>query len=122
MTWKSKRTEGKSRIFLWLILVGYLSGIAHKIINSRDVVIWLYVLNAAMVLADILLMHRYGKSHSSPKELSRPASAPKKIICKSIVNKCGIIRVESANPVGDKRVGFGWDLKHRTRQGDCWRC
>ena len=72
-TWKTKRTEGKSRVFLWFVFVGYLSGIAHKIINSPDVVICLYVLNAAMVFADILLVYRYRKFATTSKDLAPPS-------------------------------------------------
>jgi len=31
-TWKTKTSESKSMVFLWLVFVGYLSGIAHKVI------------------------------------------------------------------------------------------
>ena len=57
-SWKSKQTGGKSVVFLYVILLGYASGLTHKILYSRDGVTWLYAINGAMVLADILLYHR----------------------------------------------------------------
>jgi hypothetical protein len=60
-TWKIKTSEGKSMIFLWLVLIGYLCGIAHKIVFSLDFVILLYILNGLLVFADICLCYRYRK-------------------------------------------------------------
>ena len=57
-SWKARSTNGKSVIFLWIILVGYAAGIAHKLIYSRDGVIWLYAANAIMVIIDISLYYR----------------------------------------------------------------
>jgi hypothetical protein len=58
-TWKTKSCGGKSLIFLSLVWVGYLCGIVHKVLFSRDLVILFYALNAAMVLADLVLCLRY---------------------------------------------------------------
>ena len=57
-SWKARSNAGKSIVFLWIILVGYLAGIAHKILYSRDGVILLYVINTLMVTADIVLWYR----------------------------------------------------------------
>lgn len=54
----SRATEGKSVVFLFIVLAGYISGIIHKIINSPDYVTWLYVINALMVAVDIALYGR----------------------------------------------------------------
>ncbi len=56
-SYKSRQTAGKSLIFLYVVLVGYLSGIFHKILYSRDQVVYLYVLNAIMVLTDLVLYY-----------------------------------------------------------------
>ena len=59
--WKSYRSRavaGKSVLFLWVVFVGYLSGVTHKIVYSFDLVIYLYLLNASMVLVDIVLYYR----------------------------------------------------------------
>ena len=57
-SWTTKVNDGKSLLFLWVIFVGYLSGIIHKIYFVYDLIIWLYVLNATIVLIDILLYYR----------------------------------------------------------------
>lgn len=58
-TWKAKTNKGKSLIFLWLVLIGYGCGIVHKLIYSFDLVIAIYLLNAALVAADIVLCTVY---------------------------------------------------------------
>ena len=72
-TWKTKKSEGKSRVFLWLVFIGYLSGIAHKAIYSQDLVILLYILNGVMVLTDIALVYRYRKSPADQPRIEPPS-------------------------------------------------
>ena len=55
---RSRSTGGKSVIFLWIVLIGYISGIIHKYLNAHDWVIWLYSVNASMVATDMLLYYR----------------------------------------------------------------
>lgn len=57
----SRSNSGKSFLFLIIIFLGYLSGVVHKIIYSYDYIIFLYIINALMVLADILLYFRNKK-------------------------------------------------------------
>ena len=57
-SWTSRTNSGKSVVFLFVIVVGYAAGIVHKLLNSRDLVIFLYALNMAMVSADIALWFR----------------------------------------------------------------
>lgn len=52
---KSRSTKGKSVMFLIVVWLGYVSGIIHKLVYSLDIVLFLYVLNLAMVSADIVL-------------------------------------------------------------------
>ncbi len=54
----SRTTAGKSLAFLLIVEAGYIAGIFHKVHHSRDIVIYLYILNAIMVFADILLYWR----------------------------------------------------------------
>jgi hypothetical protein len=64
--WKSIRTRqvaGKSLFFLFIVLVGYIAGILHKIVYQYDLVIWLYILNALMVATDIALYLRNRMYH-----------------------------------------------------------
>lgn len=57
-SWTSKKTAGKSVVFLYAILVGYISGVLHKLFFAYDGVIYLYMLNGLMVSADIILYYR----------------------------------------------------------------
>lgn len=54
----TREVGSKSLLFLLVILVGYVSGILHKLTSQRDCVIALYALNAVMVLTDMLLTLR----------------------------------------------------------------
>jgi hypothetical protein len=66
-SYKSRKTGGKSIGFLIVIVVGYIAGIINKIINApNDYVIYLYILNVAMVSADIVLYFR--NKHIEKKE------------------------------------------------------
>jgi len=58
---KSKTTGGKSLFFLIIIAIGYVSGTIHKILFSKDWVMFLYILNFCMVAFDILLYFRNKK-------------------------------------------------------------
>lgn len=55
---KSKTAAGRSLIFQWAILLGYVSGIIHKLLYSKDVVLYLYFLNFAMISFDLCLSYR----------------------------------------------------------------
>jgi len=57
-SWTSRTTAGKSLVFLIIIELGYLSGIAFKLTGKCDYVIAFYVLNAGMVLVDMVLYGR----------------------------------------------------------------
>lgn len=58
-TYRTKNVKGKSRLFLALIILGYICGILHKILFSMDIVIWLYVANLLLVSADFTLVLIY---------------------------------------------------------------
>lgn len=57
-SWRSRSTGGKSIIFLWVILAGYVAGMLNKTFFNFDNVIWLYALNSVMVSVDIGLYFR----------------------------------------------------------------
>ena len=57
----SKSIEGKSVLFLYVVIVGYIFGIIHKIVNNPDFVIALYAINATMVFIDLLLYYKHKK-------------------------------------------------------------
>jgi hypothetical protein len=54
----SKSTKGKSAVFLIIVIIGYASGILHKIMYSFDGVIWFYAANMFMVIIDAALYYR----------------------------------------------------------------
>lgn len=52
---KTRSAKGKSLVFLFLIWSGYICGLVHKFLFSRDTVMVLYMINVAMVSVDIVL-------------------------------------------------------------------
>ena len=59
--WKSRSTGGKSWLFSAVVILGYVFGITHKILHSRDIVMVLYVINMMMVTGDLLIWFRNRK-------------------------------------------------------------
>ena len=65
-SYRARSTKGKSLGFLCLIFVGYIAGIASKLMNdaymaefaSKWYVLFFYVLNLLMVGADLILYAR----------------------------------------------------------------
>ena len=55
---KSRTAAGRSGLFLWAVLFGYVCGIIHKILYSNDFVLYLYILNFVMVSVDTCLFYR----------------------------------------------------------------
>ena len=66
-SYKTRETKGKSVFFLFIVVVGYISGIIHKLLYSMDGVIYLYMLNTVMVSADIALYYRNRKYEGAAK-------------------------------------------------------
>ncbi|MBZ9685833.1 hypothetical protein G9F72_005675 [Clostridium estertheticum] len=58
---KSRSTKGKSAMFLIIVIVGYIFGIIHKILYSRDIIMILYLINFLMVLVDLILYYKNKK-------------------------------------------------------------
>jgi len=57
-SYTSRSTNGKSLIFLVIVIIGYIAGITNKILTGIDYVIYLYILNTIMVTIDSLLYIR----------------------------------------------------------------
>lgn len=57
-SWNSRSTQGKSIVFLLVLILGYAAGIANKILYHYDVVFFLYLLNVTMVSVDAVLWLR----------------------------------------------------------------
>ena len=58
-TLRSQTVEGKSVIFLYIIIIGYGFGIAHKLAHDPDWVTFLYGFNACLVAFDAALWYRF---------------------------------------------------------------
>ena len=63
---KSKRTEGKSLLFLIIVFLGYLSGLTGKLLYRYDYVTILYLSNTILVLVDIILYLKYSRFIAPP--------------------------------------------------------
>ncbi|MCE5342849.1 MAG: hypothetical protein LLF96_04565 [Eubacteriales bacterium] len=57
-SWVSRKTGGKSLLFLLLIEFGYMAGLTGKLLYNQSFVIWIYVFNLTFVTADIVLYFR----------------------------------------------------------------
>lgn len=57
--WKTKSTGGKSILFSYIIIVGYIFGIMNKVVSdSINYVMAFYILDLCLVLIDTFLYHR----------------------------------------------------------------
>ncbi len=63
---KTKKTEGKSLLFMTIVFVGYVFGLTHKLLYSLDFVIILYISNLVLVLVDIVLYLKYSRRIAPP--------------------------------------------------------
>ncbi|MEG1547666.1 MAG: hypothetical protein RR232_02820 [Clostridia bacterium] len=62
---RSKSSKGKSPFFSYIVIVGYLCGIGHKLLYNYDFVLYLYALNAIMVAVDLVLLYRYRRMEAA---------------------------------------------------------
>lgn len=67
---KSKSTNGKSLLFLIVLILGYIAGIANKLLNNNDIVLYLYILNLLMVSMDAILWVRNKKIENTNSRLN----------------------------------------------------
>lgn len=64
-TLRIRRASGKSLLFMGLIILGYLTGIASKFCRGSvssepiETVTWLYALNAVLVAVDLVISGYY---------------------------------------------------------------
>ena len=54
-SYRMKTTKGKSLPFTIAIVIGYIMGITHKLLYSRDAVLYVYFFNLTMVSIDLIL-------------------------------------------------------------------
>jgi len=57
-SYRSRCNKGKSLWFLVIVLIGYTSGILHKLLYSYNYVIILYIVNFVLVSLDSILYFR----------------------------------------------------------------
>lgn len=62
-SYKSGQTGGKSVVFLYIVVLGYISGVIHKYYYNYDWVIILYAFNALMVSLDIVLYYKNSRKN-----------------------------------------------------------
>ena len=74
-TYTTKNVESKSLLFMSLIILGYLAGMAHKFFNSFDFVFWLYVANLALVMCDLILYFKYKEKPAKAETAIIPLEA-----------------------------------------------
>ncbi len=57
---RTRHVSGKSPLFMAIVAIGYVFGTLHKAFFFRDdPVLWLYVINCAMVSFDLFLYYRF---------------------------------------------------------------
>ncbi len=57
-SYKSGQNAGKSLLFMFVVEIGYIAGMFHKVFYNMDGVFYLYLFNFALVLVDICLYYR----------------------------------------------------------------
>ena len=70
---RSRSTKGKSLVFMLLVLCGYIFGLIHKLLYSRDWVIWAYATAMLLVIIDLLL---YVRNWLGEREAARKGTSP----------------------------------------------
>jgi hypothetical protein len=68
---KTKIVIGKSPMYMIIVCIGYLCGIAHKVFFSMDWIIILYAVNLLMVLFDLFLYYKYHHLSRNYKQTSQ---------------------------------------------------
>lgn len=68
-SYKSRSTNGKSIVFLCILILGYTFGIINKVLYSNDIVLYLYILNICMVSTDAMLWIRNRGIEQREKEI-----------------------------------------------------
>ena len=61
-TYRAKRVDGKSPLFMIIVLCGYACGIAARRVDARpenDWLCWVYLLDMALVSTDLTLYFHY---------------------------------------------------------------
>ena len=68
-TWKVKRVDGKSPQFMFIVLFGYVCGIAAHLVEGTK--LWLcfvYLADMALVSTDLILYFRYSRRRTCSRQ------------------------------------------------------
>ena len=71
---KTKFVLGKSPAFMIIIIMGYIFGIIHKIVNNPDIVTYLWAFNMLLVTTDLVLYFRYAAENRRALNAKRPTN------------------------------------------------
>lgn len=71
-TCRAKRVDGKSPIFMMIVLFGYLCGIAAHLVEGEKLwLCWVYLIDMALVATDLSLYFHYSRAQSSSSEAAK---------------------------------------------------
>jgi uncharacterized membrane protein len=63
-SYKSRCIKGKSVLFLYIVLIGYICGMINNILNGVNYVMAFYILDFALVSVDLGLYYRNKRFYS----------------------------------------------------------
>ena len=69
-TYRAKRVDGKSPAFMVIVLVGYLCGVAARLLDAdagNDWLLAVYLADMALVSTDLALYCRYSRLNRGPR-------------------------------------------------------
>jgi len=73
-SWVSRTARGKSLLFLVIVFVGYMAGIAYKVTGNLDRVVYMYGFNSCLVAIDLMLYVRNARLDRRNPDGRREAS------------------------------------------------
>ena len=69
-TYRAKRVDGKSPVFMAMVIAGYACGIAaHLVEGAKLWLCWVYLADMALVSTDLCLYFRYAKANRRQKTM-----------------------------------------------------
>jgi uncharacterized membrane protein len=60
-SYKSRTAKGKSVLFMYIVLIGYICGMVSNILSGVNYVFAFYILDFALVSVDLVLFYRNKK-------------------------------------------------------------
>ena len=69
-TYRAKRVDGKSPMFMAIVIAGYCCGIAaHLVDGTKTWLCWVYLADMALVSTDLSLYFRYAKANRRQRQM-----------------------------------------------------